>query len=127
MRGKVKERKQRSSGTSNLQRAVYIAIGMLAAMLTDLWSAHLVLVQMLLFSAMVFAPLLIFLWSSRHCRGLRYGIPVMLIVHCGVLYLARDYFPFRSVFSIVPLAVCEAALFALLGVTLADRQRSDSV
>lgn len=108
--------------TTNLQRVVYGSIGILAAMLSDSWTSGRILVQMALFSVMVFGPLLLFLWPSRRSRNLRYGMAGMLVMHGGLLYLARAYFPFRSVFSIVPFALCEATLFAGLALAVTDRE-----
>ena len=116
---------KRSSGTTIGQTLAYLSLGFMAAFLEDLWPERRAVTQMLLFSVMVFAPMCLFLWESRRIRLLQYGFVGMALVHSGILRSYHSSFPFRSIWSIVPIAICESIALAALGlflVNMADRR-----
>jgi hypothetical protein len=111
--------KSRRPGRTTLAQAIaYMSLGFVAAFLGDLWPERGAVTQMLLFSVMVFAPLALSFWQSRKVRLLQYGVVCVVFAHVGVLWSCYGRFPARSIWSIVPLALCESIAFAALGFVL---------
>jgi len=67
-----------------------------------------------LYSAMVLLPLLFGLWADRHRRGYKLGGGLVLFSHACLLYGIRSVFPFKTVLTIIPIALIESVILAAL-------------
>jgi hypothetical protein len=70
---------------------------------------------MFLYTVMVLAPLSLGTWLERNRDRFWRAAMIAIILHGTVLYSIRNLFPFRSILTIVPIALLEASgLFMLM-------------
>lgn len=89
------------------------------ALAVHFWPDHAIAAQMLMYSIVVIGAILIGLWSEKSTPGFVLWMGIVLLIHVGVLYPIRGIFPFRTFFTIIPLALIEigvltAVMFKLL-------------
>lgn len=97
-------------------------VGVSSASAVDFWPHYAIVIQMALYTSMVFVPLFLGLWAERNRHAFRVSMFSAIIVHGLFLYMIRSTFPFRTVLVIVPIALVEAAgKFAALDKILCNR------
>ena len=93
---------------------LWILLGGACAASVGVWPAHAGLIQMALYTVAVFGPLVLATWGDRHQRRFGTWMALAIILHCGVLYLIRSIFPFRTILSIIPLVLIEFVILFIL-------------
>ena len=100
-----------------------IVVGLCGAIAVKQWPAHAVAVQMTFYSTMILGLLLLGLWSDRHRPRYWAAMLLVCLLHGVMLFFARPLFPFRTVLTVVPLALVEGViLFVLMMRLLGDEQ-----
>jgi hypothetical protein len=84
-------------------------VGGASALAVDYWPHYATIIQMSLFTIMVFGPLLLGLWPQRTSRFFWMTMSAAVIAHGAFLYAIRETFPFSTVLIVVPIALLEAA------------------
>jgi hypothetical protein len=98
-----------------LRMIVGCTIGAFGAFAVGHWPQQAVPLQMMIYTSMVVLPL-IFLAFGRiepHGRFLL-GVLSILVLHSVVLLLIRTVFPFKSILTIIPIALGECTVLAAL-------------
>ena len=104
-----------SNGNSSKGLKITAALtGLAGAMSVGHWPRYAVPLEMTFYSAMVLAPLLLGVWKHRQSAGFWVGIGFAVLLHCAALYAIRPYFPFRTVLLIVPIALTEGTILAIV-------------
>lgn len=96
------------------QAAVLVIAGIAGAAAVHHWPDHAVATQMALYSIMTPGLLFLGLWSDRHRRGFWTGASSVVLLHVLFLFFVRAYFPFGTIFSVVPIAIVEFIVLAIL-------------
>jgi hypothetical protein len=104
--------KLRNTSNRNLRIAA-VVVGLAGAASVGRWPNHAALLQMILYSTMLFAPLLSYFWKDRHGGNFWTGIGLVIFLHCASLLLIHSYFLFRSILVIVPIALIEGTVLAI--------------
>jgi hypothetical protein len=98
----------------NALRLGAAAAAVIAVIAEKRWTSLASSVQMELYTEMTVVPVLVGFWSNR--RRPRFAVAVCSVVgaHCLMLCLIREIFPFRTILTVYPLAIIEAAALAAL-------------
>lgn len=104
--------------TKHLKVIFACFLGLAGAVSVDHWTDHAAALQMILYSAMILFPILFFFWSDRHRRNYWLGMSLIALVHCGILFAIRSYFPFRTILVILPILLLEGLGLAVLIIKL---------
>ena len=89
-------------------------LGLTGAAAVHHWPKNAQVLQMLFYSFLVIGALLWAAWSRRSSPKFTMAIATMALLHCIVLVAARDVFPFRTVFLMVPVALSELVIIFTL-------------
>ena len=82
-------------------------LGLAGAAAVHHWPKNAQVLQMVLYSVVVIGALLWAVWSRRSNPRFTMAVAIMALLHCIVLVGARDMFPLRTIFFMVPLALSE--------------------
>ena len=89
-----------------------IAVGGGGALAVHFWPDHAIAAQMLMYSIIVIGAILIGLWSEKNQPNFVLWMGCLLLIHAGLVYLIRGAFPFRTFFTIIPVALIEIVVLA---------------
>jgi hypothetical protein len=90
-----------------------------------LWPQYAAVIQMTLYTIMVFGPLFLSLWSERNRRAFWVGMSSAIVAHGLFLYMIRLTFPFRTILIVIPIVLVEASvMFVAMDKILGDRGRT---
>jgi predicted MFS family arabinose efflux permease len=78
-----------------------------------------------MYSVMTVGLLLVGFWSDRQRSGFAIAICSMLAAHCAFLFAIRGLFPFRTILTIVPVALMEGAILAILMLKILEHSRAN--
>lgn len=90
------------------------AIALITVAAEGHWRSFAGPIQMAMYTAMTVGLVLVGFWSDRRRPRFPIAVCSILAAHCGVLFAIRGIFPFRTVLTIVPLALIEGVLLASL-------------
>jgi hypothetical protein len=98
----------------HLRMIIGLAMGGFCAFAVDHWPMQAVPIQMALYSGFVFAPLIFGFWSN--ISRSRFWICILLTpaLHAMALLLIRPLFPFRTVLVLIPIALIEFVVLAVV-------------
>lgn len=91
-----------------------LVVGLAAAASVGHWPLQAAPIQMALYTALVFGPLLLGMWPDRDRRGFLTGLSLMFLLHAILLYFIRSAFPFRTILVIIPMVVIEGIIMFVL-------------
>ena len=101
-----------SQNTGDRQYALIAGaiLGLAGAAAVHHWPQNAQVLQMLLYSVVVIGALLWAAWSRRRNPRFIMAVASMAQLHCVVLGGAKDMFPFRTIFLMVPVALSELVI-----------------
>ena len=88
------------------------AVGLIGAAAAGYWKNSTGPIQMAVYTAMTVGLVLVGFWSDRRRPRFPIAICSILVAHCVALFAIRGIFPFRTILTIVPLALIEGVLLA---------------
>ena len=108
----LSSKKALSQSTHDKQYALIIGaiLGLAGAAAVHHWPKNAQVLQMLLYSVVVIGALLWAAWSRRRNPRFTMAIAIMALLHCVVVVGAKDMFPFRTIFFMVPIALSELVI-----------------
>ncbi|HUX45576.1 MAG TPA: hypothetical protein VMV57_12570 [Terracidiphilus sp.] len=99
-----------------------LTVGAASALGVGYWPGYAVVIQMALYTVIVFGPLFLGLWPARNRRIFWGMMSAAVVVHGLFLYMIRALFPFSTVLIVLPIALAEAAaIFVAMDKSLGDR------
>ena len=90
------------------------AIALISVAAAGHWKSFAGPVQMAMYTAMTVGLVLVGFWSDRRRPRFPIAVCSILATHCVVLFALRGVFPFRTIFTIIPLILIECVLLASL-------------
>jgi hypothetical protein len=78
------------------------------------WPGYAVPIEMAMYSIMTLGLVVSGFWSDRRDPRFWWGMSVVLPLHVLLLLMIRASFPFRSILVIVPIALTEGILAAVI-------------
>jgi len=108
----------KKTSDKTLKLILALALGLSGAFSVDRWPNHAALFEMILYTAMIFFPLLFFFWSDRHRARFWTGITLIVVLHGVLLFLMRSSFPFRAILLVLPVLFIEGCALAIIMIKL---------
>lgn len=91
------------------------AVGLCAAASEGIWPNHVTALQMAFYSIMSLGVAVMGVWSDRRRPRYLTAICTAILIHTVILFLLRTVFPFKTVLTVVPIALLEAViLYAIM-------------
>ena len=91
-----------------------VTLGLIGAASVDRWPNHAAFVQIILYSAIIFLPLLFFFWSDRHHPRFWLGVGLIILFHSILIWWLYSSFPFRTILIILPILFIEGSALAMV-------------
>lgn len=104
----------------NQTRIFGATIGLAGAVAVSYFPHYSAQIEMTLYSAMVLGSLSMGFWSDRHHRRFLTGVSLIAVSHCLLLWALRYAFPFSTILLVVPIALTEGTIMAILMVELLE-------
>ena len=106
--------------TKRLSSVLGAGGGLLCAAAVALWPDKTGKIQICWYSVSVLGLVLWGHWSRRNLRRFWEGFALVLLLHCFLMYSIRSIFPFKSVFTVVPLMLLEGTAAVTLILKLVE-------
>lgn len=77
------------------------------------WPGRAALIEVIVYSLVAPGLLFMGLWSDRHRPRFWEGMFCVCLLHSVFIFLIRTYFPFKTILTVIPIAVVEDIFFAI--------------
>jgi hypothetical protein len=98
-----------------------IIVGLSWAAAADWWPDRAAVIEIVLYSVLIFGLMVIGFWSDRKSFRYATGMSIVVLLHGSLVYFSRSLFPFRTFFAIVPLAMAEVVVLYIFMTKILDR------
>jgi len=95
-------------------RIFCVAVGLTWAALSGKGKDHSASLDMIFLSIMVFAPCVLYFWAEIRQRFVLVGFGLGLVAHLLTLYVFKGLFPISTILIVIPLALGECVMIALI-------------
>ncbi|MGA2675126.1 MAG: hypothetical protein ABSE99_18065 [Terracidiphilus sp.] len=100
-----------------------IIVGGSSVLAVGVWPQYAAVIQMTLYTIMVFVPVFLGLWPERNRRVFWGSMSSAIIMHGLFLYMIRSTFPFRTILVVIPIVLIEASvIYVAMDKVLGDRR-----